>query len=117
LLQFKNDEVHIPVLKFAKAKPFNTVAYELLKPYGFTAEQLNDLSSLLDSETGKYIASSSHRIIKNRKWLIIAPLQSTGATTLLIEERDDTVLFENARLQLSFSSNMQPSKEANVATL
>ena len=47
--------------------------YEIISEYGFSSQQVDEVVSLLDSETGKYIQSSSHRIIKNRKWLIIAP--------------------------------------------
>lgn len=43
------------------------------------------MKDLLDSESGKYIKSASHRIIKNRNWLIIAPRQTDGPAIILIE--------------------------------
>lgn len=85
LLENKENEVHIPVLKLKKSVPLNTITYEIIKEYGFTSRQTGEVISLMDSETGKYVSSPTHRIIKNRDWLIIAPLKAeTGH--LLIEE-------------------------------
>jgi tRNA(Ile)-lysidine synthase len=117
LLEHKSEEVHIPVLKFAKATPFNTIAFEILKDYGFAANQLSDILTLLSADTGKYIASATHRIIRNRKWLIIAPNQSASASNILIEAEDKIIVFENGKLQLSFSNDIQPSTENSIATL
>ncbi len=73
LLEVKGDEVHIPVLKLKKTAPLHSIVYEIIREFGFHSSQTDEVIALLDSESGKYIQSSSHRIIKNRKWLIIAP--------------------------------------------
>ena len=98
LLEFKGNEIHIPVLKLQKTFPLATVLFEIMRPYGFTALQTEEALSLLNSETGKYIQSNSHRIIKNRVWLIIAPLQHLEAANILIEEKDTTIEFAIGRL-------------------
>ncbi|CAN5710603.1 tRNA lysidine(34) synthetase TilS [soil metagenome] len=117
LLEFKGDEVHIPVLKFAKVNPFNTIAYEIIKSFGFSSAHVTDLKALLQSDTGKYIASATHRIIKNRKWLIIAPLAYANATSIIIEQNEEEVLFENGKLSISISGNIEPSHENKIATI
>lgn len=117
LLEFKGNEVHIPVLKFASTTPFNTIAYEIIKDYGFTAKQLPELPSLLKAETGKYILSSTHRIIKNRKWLIIAPLDSATASNILIEADDDNIEFDGGKLQLKRTDNTTASPDKHIVTL
>jgi tRNA(Ile)-lysidine synthase len=86
LLEPKGNEVHIPVLKLMKTEPLVTIIYEIIKEYGFTAHQTDEVIGLLQSESGKYIQSSSHRIIRNRKWLIISPNRSEEAQHILIEE-------------------------------
>jgi tRNA(Ile)-lysidine synthase len=55
---------------------------------------------LLQSASGKYIASASHRIIRNRKWLIISPNQTKAANNILIEENNTAITFENGELQI-----------------
>ena len=86
LLEPKGNEVHVPVLKLMKSQPLATIVYEIIKAYGFTAHQTEDVIGLLQSESGKYIQSPSHRIIRNRKWLIISPNQTMEAQHILIDE-------------------------------
>jgi len=101
LLEYKGDEVHIAVLKLQKAIPLHTIVYEIIKDFGFSAHQTDEVVRLLSSESGRYVQSATHRIIKNRRWLIIAPAHSEQAQTLVIEEDEDVVVFENGSLLLN----------------
>ena len=85
LLEQKGNEIHIPVLKLQKTEPLHTIVYEIIRDFGFTTHQTDEVIGLLQSETGKYIRSSSHRIIKNRNWLIISPNETVEAATILLE--------------------------------
>lgn len=100
LLEQKGEEIHIPVLKLKQHEPLTTIVYEIARPYGFTAAQTSDIIRLLDSETGRYVASASHRIIRNRGWLIIAPAISDAARHVLVEAADQLVVFPGGQLQL-----------------
>ena len=112
LCVLKGNEVHIPVLKLAKAKPLQTIVYEIVKDFGFTALQTTDIVNLLQADSGKYIQSSTHRIIRNRKWLIISPKNTNEAVTILIEDGDKKISFENGELELELNSkfDIQNSK-------
>jgi tRNA(Ile)-lysidine synthase len=111
LLEIKSNEVHIPVLKLLQAVPLATVLYEIIKDYDFTSHQTDEIINLLKSETGKYIESPTHRIFKNRKWLIIAPLLASEAENILIEESDKSINFESGMLSIErpLTFNLQPS--------
>jgi tRNA(Ile)-lysidine synthase len=100
LLEYKGNEVHIPVLKLLKAQPLKTIVYEIIKSYNFTAHQTEEAVGLLHSESGKYISSSTHKIIRNRNWLIIAPLNTLEAGHILIEENDTEIDFELVKLKM-----------------
>jgi len=89
LLEFKGKEIHVPVLKLKKTEPLHSVVYEIINYYGFSSSQVNEIINLLESESGKYVQSVSHRIIKNRNWLIIAPNQPTEAEMVIIEGMGD----------------------------
>ncbi len=106
LCVLKGNEVHIPVLKLAKAKPLQTIVYEIVKDFGFTALQTTDIVNLLQADTGKFIQSSTHRIIRNRKWLIISPKNTNEAVTILIEESDTNVQCAIGNLQFKKSANL-----------
>lgn len=94
LMENKGNEVHIPVLKLLKAKPLKSIVFEIIKDFGFTAHQTGEVIGLLTSESGKYIPSASHRIIKNRNWLIISPNKSTEAINILVEETSKKIKFQ-----------------------
>ncbi|MFM2325926.1 MAG: tRNA lysidine(34) synthetase TilS, partial [Bacteroidota bacterium] len=100
LLELKGNEIHIAVLKLQKVTPLATIVYEIIKDYNFTAHQTEEVIGLLQSASGKYIASASHRIIRNRKWLIISPNQTIAANNILIEENNTAITFENGELQI-----------------
>lgn len=107
LLEYKGEEIHIPVLKLLKTEPLATVLYEIIKTVGFTAHQTEDAIGLLKSETGKYIQSSTHRIIKNRNWLIISPRQTVEADNILIDENDIQTVFKKGTLSMEKISKAQ----------
>lgn len=104
LLEKKGNEFHIPVLKLQKTIPLVTVIYELVKDFGFTPSQINDVINLLQSESGKFVQSATHRIIKNRNWLIISPNKTEEADNILIDVKG-TYKFANGKIKLSFNSN------------
>jgi tRNA(Ile)-lysidine synthase len=101
LLEYKGSEIHIPVPKLKKAVPLVSVVYEIIKDYGFSAGQATEAIGLLDSETGKYIQSATHRIIKNRHWIIISPVNNSTAGITVIEAGTKEVLFDESILRLA----------------
>ncbi len=102
LLEKRGNEIHIPVLKLAKTKPLHTVIYEIIAAYNFTAAQVGEVEKLLNSKSGKYITSTTHRILRNRKWLIISPLNSVEEVSNYVIEKDETVvLFAGGKLEIN----------------
>ena len=100
LLEKKGEEIHIPVLKLFKSDPLPTIVYEIIKDFGFTSNQTEDVIKLLNSDSGKYVQSHTHKIIKNRNWLIITSSLTTVAENILIEEEDKVVEFLNGKLEM-----------------
>jgi tRNA(Ile)-lysidine synthase len=107
------------VLKLLKQAPLQTIIYEIIKDFGFTAHQCDDVINLLKSESGKYISSATHKIIKNRKWIIIAPHNSMESFTILIDEDDREIEFEQGRLKLEriTKEDFQMSDSQNIANI
>ena len=119
LLEQKGTEIHIPVLKLLKREPLPTIIYEIIKDFGFTSNQTEEVIKILNSDTGKYVQSASHRIIKNRKWLIISPNDNAMAENILIEEKDKAIEFEDSNLKFEKlpTANCQLSTANVVAML
>jgi tRNA(Ile)-lysidine synthase len=100
LLEYRGNEVHIPVLKLAQSEALGTLLYEILSPYGFSPSQAEACRELLDSPSGRYVASGTYRVLKNRGWLIISPLDTTVATNVLVEAADTSVAFAGGVLRV-----------------
>jgi tRNA(Ile)-lysidine synthase len=61
-----------------------TILYELLKPYGITNSNLNDLKNIIEGKTGGQLFTGTHRLIKNRNEIIISPESQPEATIFRI---------------------------------
>ena len=105
LMTIKGNEVFIPVLKLLKTVPLNTILFEITRSFGFTAHQVEEIAGLLKSESGKWISSGTHRILRNRKWLIIAPLETREAQHIIIEKETSSIDWEGGKLGVKLISN------------
>jgi tRNA(Ile)-lysidine synthase len=85
LMEKRGQDYYIPVLKLKKEAVPETICYEMFSPYGFSAAQLPHIMQLMDAETGRYISSDTHRIIRNRNFLILTT-SPAGATDLVVIE-------------------------------
>jgi len=117
LLERKGNEIHIPVLKLLKQNAFETILFEIIKPYNFTATQLKDAVNLLHADSGKYVMSSSHRILKNRNWLIISPNETQDESVFIIESDTKMVNFGSNKISIESTSSTQFSNDAAIALL
>ncbi len=119
LAEQKGNELHIPILKLKKSEPLHSVIWEIIKGFNFTTAQADEVKKIFDADNGSYISSSSHRVIKNRNWLIIAPLQTEAAQNILIEEGEKKIIFENGELIFEplRASNLKPQTSNLVASL
>ena len=97
--------------------PLLSVLYEIIEPYGFTSKQINEVVKLLSSESGKTVYSSTHRIVKNRNWLIIASLQHKESQLIVIENANSTMDFENGQLTLKILKDATADSSPNIAYL
>ena len=114
-LQFINGhEIHIPVLMWQKAKPLDTVTFEMLYPYGYTAAQVPEAIKMLSAHNGAVLLSNTHRLIKNRNWMILAPLATASNTSVLVVEQNDTTVdFPGGLLGLQSSMVQLPETSDN----
>lgn len=119
LLVIKGEETHIPVLKLLKSDPLNTVVYEIFRDYGFEGSRVNEVIRLLSSESGKYLLSKTHRILKNRNWLIVSKSGEKESGHILVEEHSKSVVFSAGELKFEriAGNHFGPSTQANIASL
>lgn len=114
LYTYKNDECHIPVNRLIQLPAAKTILFEIIRQYNFTAAQTIDVWKLLEAETGKWIQSTTHRIIKNRVWLIITPLSSTQSKHIIIDNFNDIIVYPEGTLQAKTLSIEKCTIENNL---
>ncbi|MBS1772277.1 MAG: tRNA lysidine(34) synthetase TilS [Bacteroidetes bacterium] len=85
LVEQRGKDFYISVLKLAKREALATLVYELFIPYGFSPAQMPHIISLLQSESGHYVQSESHKVIRNRDFLIITTNQTEQTDIITIE--------------------------------
>ena len=110
IIEIKNKEIHIPILKLKKSVSVRTLLYELITQYGFASHRVDEVVHLLESETGKYLLSTSHRILKNRNWIIISPLDRQLQEQVVLEEEESAILFAEGKLGIQ----KKPAPEEKV---
>ncbi|MCH5597649.1 tRNA lysidine(34) synthetase TilS [Niabella ginsengisoli] len=110
------NDILIPVMLLKKTPGLRTVLLELLKPFGFNAPQLPDLIRMLDSDSGKYMLSASHRILKDRKHLIISSLKTIDNAVIVIEN-EGSFAFANGMIKLIKEESNVVEKSEYTAVL
>lgn len=73
------DEMDIDALR--SLQPLRTWLFELLRPYGFNAAQTTDIQDALDSTSGRCFYSPTHRLVRERATLVVAPLQREASAS------------------------------------
>ncbi|MDR1201506.1 MAG: tRNA lysidine(34) synthetase TilS [Tannerellaceae bacterium] len=63
-----------------------TILHELLTPFHFSSRVTEDIFLSFDKEPGKIFFSSTHRLIKDREYLLITPLEKIEPITYIIRE-------------------------------
>jgi tRNA(Ile)-lysidine synthase len=71
----KNDnEIYLDINSLGKEKAQKSILFEILSEYNFSADSISIIHDCLQSDSGKQFFSSTHRIIKDRDFLIITPI-------------------------------------------
>ncbi len=107
----KKNELHLPVLKLLKTPAVQTVLFEITKQYNFSPGQLTDIIQLLNSESGRYVESTTHRMLRNRKWLILSKKGAIDHSHFIIEKNDNQVAFSGHILSIE-----KKNKPGNIDT-
>ncbi|SKB38742.1 tRNA(Ile)-lysidine synthase [Salegentibacter holothuriorum] len=65
----------------------SAILYQLLKSFGFT--EWNDVYHLLDAQPGKMVFSTSHRLVKDRDYLLLTEIDETEDKVYEIAKNED----------------------------
>lgn len=119
LIEKRDDELFIPILKLLKSTPLNTITYEIFKPFNFTYDQCLQIIQLADKTSGKVVYSPTHQLLRDRKWFIISPLQDKDNKHIVIPNEEYVVKAKDLHLTLSVkkAEGLTLTAESNTALL
>jgi tRNA(Ile)-lysidine synthase len=87
-------------------KPQNYFLHALFSPYGFN--NVTELLSLIQAQSGKFLVSNTHRLIRDREQLILTPIEKSDLSREIkwIPEHD-----LKAPIQISIESEFVPKNK------
>lgn len=88
------------------------VLYELFRTFGFT--QWDDIYELLDAQPGKFVVSSSHRLIKDRNQLLLTQLMEPKKTQVEFSPKEQSVNIGIGSLRLEKVGEMRPAAKNEI---
>lgn len=118
ILEKREKGYAIAVNKIKHLVPLDTILYEIFSPFGFTAAQTGELQKLFTAHTGSFIQSPTHRVLKNRDWLLIDPLREISSKVYVIEIDKSSISVGDKTISISMHENSSMlSAAANEAWL
>ncbi|MBC6493132.1 tRNA lysidine(34) synthetase TilS [Flavihumibacter stibioxidans] len=106
LIVRKGNEQMVPIGRLRQLPGTEAVLFSWLNPFGFSSEQTRACLALLDSQTGHYIDGSgtnlesiSFRLLKDRNWLVLSPLESQDNGIMLLEKDQGQLSLAGGRLE------------------
>jgi tRNA(Ile)-lysidine synthase len=112
LFRLKGDSAEADIDKLTALNPFVPYMFEIFRRYGLSPKQTTEVIALLGSETGRYMYTTTHRLLNDRGKIIITPRESEAQaeqTFNSIDEMRISGLFSELRIS-------EPSDEALPAS-
>lgn len=115
IIQYKPGLVKMDIDVIKKQIHIPTLMYELLHSYGFGPSLIEQITDQLNGESGKVFFSETHRLLKDRKYLLISGKEDNSIDEFLVD-KDDTVIerpFPMKITRQSITPEFEVSKELN----
>ena len=100
ILKENKNLTKINIQKLKKLPNPKAYLFEILKNYGFT--EWNDVNNLLDAQSGKQVFSNSHRLLKDRDYLLLTAISSSQDKVKIFEIKKGQKDIELEKFKLSF---------------
>jgi tRNA(Ile)-lysidine synthase len=95
----KGEAIHLDLNQLKKLPNYKSYLYQWLNEFGFSA--WDDIYDLVDGQSGKQVFSSGFRLLKNRDFLILTPVDLEGEDEEYHIDKDQKEI--NIPLNISFS--------------
>lgn len=97
----EGNELKFDINQLNKLSNPKAYLFELLKPYGFT--EWNDVRDLLNAQSGKKIISSTHQLVRDRKYLILADNFKDEKKTRVYKVNTSDIYLDEEDIKMKFT--------------
>lgn len=116
----ENENIKISIAELQSLNPMGIYLYEILSDYGFNESVVNNVSMVLDAESGKRFYSKTHCLLKDREYLLIYPIEKEETETEYSIDAEITSIIEPFKAKIEVLKDLNfisVPKKANVAML
>lgn len=116
----ENENIKISIAELQSLNPMGIYLYEILSDYGFNESVVNNVSMVLDAESGKRFYSKTHCLLKDREYLLIYPIEKEEKETDYSIDAEITSIIEPFKAKIEVLKDLNfisVPKKANVAML
>jgi len=121
LLIAADDEIKIPVDGLRELNPLDTYLFEFLEPYSFQFSDIKNIIHSLDGQSGKKFFSRTHKLVRDREFLVISRYKQDVDSDQNFIINEDTheirIPFKLNVTQIECSAGFQILKNPNIAML
>lgn len=112
----RKNQTFIDIEKLKLQSAAETVLFEVLQKYQFNGDVINDIFAGLDKSPGKRYFSATHRLLKDREYLIVDEIEPSNTLEHTIEEFAESIVdpislnFKNIRKTTDFRISKKKNK-------
>lgn len=118
IVKKEEQQLEISINELLRSKFPKTLLLEILAEYHFNATVVDEVFSVLNSDSGKQFYSKTHRLVKDREKLYVFPVKEEQKSIFYIEETDqklETPL--NLYIEKLDASDFEIIKRSDVACI
>ena len=113
----KKGESRLPILALKKTKGYLSLIEYWLKPAGFSHAQSKAVMELVNAANGKYIASETHRVVRDRGWLVLMEKKAEQADIYILDNDCKILNYNGEKLEIVVKKQSELEKSPMVAQL
>ncbi len=112
LKETENSNLKIDIAKIQETNNPKAYLYQLLKEFGFT--EWRDVTNLLTAQSGKEVLSRTHRLLKDRGFLIISKKEEIKSNNNFLISEDTLEIRSPIHLKIAAVSKIEKENKSTI---
>lgn len=101
----KNNQLWIHLKKLVSSPAPQTLLFEILRPFGFNNDQVEQMLNSIGHQAGAVFSSPSHRVLLDRDYFVVKKMESMLYDRILIDDKVTNISFPNGKLSFEKIKN------------